>query len=380
RVDPRDPSSAEIIDPRGKRAGAFRKSVRLKQAGQERRTTIVERLTYAPGYAWGGTADRELRGEIEIALSTAQKSLIIVNYVNLEEYVYGVLNSEMPTHWPMEALKAQAVLARTQAVYRQRSLRPHRAYGYDLCDEQHCQVYGGVPAETKRAKSAVDDTRGQILAYNGNPAHTIFFSNCGGHTQSGKEVGWADVAYWQGVFDGKDSARAPDSPWKLKEWLKTEPAVYCNATKFIWSPEFRWTRVISADELESRVFRIKNIGRIRALVPLRRSRSGHLNAIRIQGTSGELVIDREHEIRRVLALGSLRSTLFVIETSYRNGRAQSFTLYGGGWGHGVGMCQAGAGGRAEQGALHQGILSHYYPGTKLATAGPVEPGKEGKRQ
>jgi len=365
RVEPHDRSAAQIVDPKGKVVGSFKKSIRIKMESPESRTTILSRLSYAPGYAWGGMADRELRGEIEIALSPADKSLIIINLVSLEEYLYGVLNSEMPTHWPMEALKAQAVLARTQALYRRQVLRPHKAHGYDVCDEQHCQVYGGVAVETLRAKTAVDATRAEILTYNGNPAHSIFFSNCGGHTQSGREIGWGDVAYWRAVFDGKDSARAPHSPGQLKQWLQSEPPAHCNLPKYAGAAEFRWTRVIPAADLEARVSRKKNVGRIKNIIPLRRSRSGHVNAIRIQGTGGDLVVEREHEIRRILGLGALRSTLFVVETTYRKGRTHAFTLYGGGWGHGVGMCQAGAGGLAEGGALYKDIVAHYYPDTFL---------------
>ncbi|MBI4249080.1 MAG: SpoIID/LytB domain-containing protein [Elusimicrobia bacterium] len=365
RVEPKNRYAAEIVDPKGKVAATFKKSVRLKMAISQGRTTILSRLSYAPSYAWGGVADRELRGEIEIALSPTEQSLVIINLVNLEEYLYGVLNSEMPTNWPMEALKAQAVLARTQAVYRRKISRPHKALGYDVCDEQHCQVYGGVAVETKRAKTAVDETRAQFLTHKGSPAHSIFFSNCGGHTQSGREIGWGNVAYWQGVFDGKDATLEPQTPAQLKRWLQSEPAVYCNLPKYAGAAEFRWTRVVLASDLEARVSRKRNLGRIKNVIPLRRSRAGHMNAIRIQGTAGDLVVDREHETRRVLGLGALRSTLFVIETTYRDGKAYAFTLYGGGWGHGVGMCQAGAGGQAEAGASYKDILTHYYPGTAL---------------
>jgi len=364
-VDSSSRYEARLVDPQGKVAATFKGSIRVRMEGRERRTTIVDGLSYAPGYAWGGTADKELRGEIEISLSPADKSLVIVNIVNSEEYLYGVLNSEMPTHWPMEALKAQAVLARTQALYRQGTSRPHKSRGYDLCDEQHCQVYGGVAAETIRARAAVDSTRGRILAYHGKPAHTIFFSNCGGHTQSGKEAGWGDVPYWQAVSDIKSPSRPPRSPWELKEWLQNEPAVYCNIPKYMWSPELRWTRVVSAEDLESRMPAAKGVGRIKGITPLRRSRSGHINALKIRGVSGELVLEKEHEIRRLLGLGPLRSTLFVVETVSRKGRGPVFTFYGGGWGHGVGMCQAGAGGRAEGGASYEEILRHYYPGTVL---------------
>ncbi len=364
-VGPQNSHEARIVDPRGKIFATFRGSVLLRMEGRERRTTIVDGLSYAPGYAWGGTADKELRGEVEITLSPAT-SLIIVNIVNIEEYLYGVLNSEMPTHWPMEALKAQAVLARTQALYRRRISRPHKSRGYDLCDEQHCQVYGGVAVETIRARDAVDSTRERILAYNGKPAHTIFFSNCGGHTQSGKEVGWGDVPYWRAVSDVKSPSQLPRSPWELKEWLQSEPAAYCNAPKYMSSPELRWMRVVSVEALESRIPATKGVGRIKGVTPLRRSRSGHLNALRIRGVSGELVLDKEHDIRRLLGLGPLRSTLFVMETTFRKGRPYAFTFYGGGWGHGVGMCQAGAGGRAEAGSAHEEILRHYYPGTVLS--------------
>jgi SpoIID/LytB domain protein len=365
RISSGDARAAEVLGPEGTVAASFTGSVLVRQDAPDGRTLIVDELTYAPGYSWAGTADKEVRGDLEVAIDPKGEGLLLINHVNLEEYLYGVLASEMPGNWPAEALKAQAVIARSQALYRRLVSRPHGARGYDLCDEQHCQVYGGVAAESRKAREAVDATHQEILSFNGRPAHTIFFSNCGGHTQSGAEVGWADLPYWQAVFDGRQKEAPPASPLELKDWLQGEPRAYCNIPRYISPPEFRWTRAVPARDLEGRLARKAAIGRIQAVTPLRRSASGRVLSIRIRGTAGDVVLDKEHEIRRTLGLGPLRSTLFVTETVRRKGLVDAVLFYGGGWGHGIGMCQAGAGGRAESGWSYQGILAHYFPGTKF---------------
>ena len=112
---------------------------------------------------------------------------------HMEEYLYGVVPYEMPATFPPEALKAQAVMARTYAL---NHLGEHAKYGYDLCDGQHCQVYGGVTAEAKSARDAVDATRSLVVKYNGRPVSAVFSSNSGGFTQDGKNAGWNDMPYW----------------------------------------------------------------------------------------------------------------------------------------------------------------------------------------
>lgn len=305
-----------------------------------------------------------VRGELEIA--AWHSTLRLVNIVDLENYTNGVVSMEMPIRSPLEALKAQAVMARSHALYIKKFIRRHAKEGYDVCNEQHCQVYGGVRAESARSRDVVEATRGHVVTYNGKIAYMLYCSNCGGHTQSGNEVtGWGDVPYWKGVPDGSDSA--PRSPWELKQWLTSRPKAFCSASDYVHPSHYRWNRVVAFKDLEEKISHKLKTGKLLSLRPLRRSPSGNVNVLLITGSRRKVRINSEMQIRGLLGIGSLRSTLFVMETEYNNDhKPATLVFYGGGWGHGVGLCQSGAMGRAEAGQDYAAIISAYFPGTQLA--------------
>ncbi|HVE12179.1 MAG TPA: SpoIID/LytB domain-containing protein [Elusimicrobiota bacterium] len=310
-------------------------------------------------------ASKRLRGQLEIEL-LPRRGLGLVDRVDLESYTHGVLAAEMPIGSPLEALKAQAVVARTHALYLKDTLHRHHKDGFDLCDGQHCQVYSGVNLETGRSRTVVDSTRGRVATYLGQVAYLLFASNCGGHSQSGGEIsGWGNVPYWRSLPDGPD-LHAPRSPWELRRWLRGRPAAYCRTSSFVHASHFRWTRIVPAAELETRLDKALHVGRLKAIVALTRSVSGHVNSMQIRGSQRTATVSSELKIRGLLGIGSQRSALFLMETDRDpSGRPAYFVFYGGGWGHGVGMCQSGAMGRAEAGQSYQDILQAYYPGTEL---------------
>ncbi|MFW6139478.1 MAG: SpoIID/LytB domain-containing protein [Spirochaetota bacterium] len=326
---------------------------------------IIEKIEYARGFSWGGIEDRQYRGSLEV--TAKENGFMLANLVNLEEYLYSVVPSEMMISFPMEALKAQAVIARSYALHRKMYIHPHKDDGFHLCDSQHCQVYRGIANEWERTTRAVDMTRGEVLAYNGKIAHPLFHSNCGGHTQSsGNLKGWGKVPYLTGATDGPPETDFPSSPAGIEQWIKTRPPVYCNHKNSGWDPEFRWFRLVPSRFVQEKVDRRKDIGTITGVSTAGRNPSGYVSALRIKGTSGSLFIEKQHLIRRILGIGPLRSTLFWIDTRFdREGLPQEFVIYGGGWGHGVGMCQNGAAGMAEKGFTYQEILNHYYRNTKI---------------
>ncbi len=326
---------------------------------------ILKDIEYAKGYAWGGIEDRQYRRRLDI--SAVKGGFKVINILNLEEYLYGVVPSEMMVSYPEEALNAQAVIARTLALYRKKVVKPHVKNGYDLCDSQHCQVYKGVSNEWKKTNDAVDDTRGEILYYKNKVAHPLFHSNCGGHTVSSGELkGWGSVSYLTGTFDGSMKIKFPDNPLAFEKWIKSNPDVYCNIPELGWNAEFRWLRIVPAVFLEEKINRVKKIGKIKNIIINRRSRSGHVLSVSVLGTEGELIIEKEHKIRRNLAIGPLRSNMFWLETKYNtDGYPEEFVFYGGGWGHGVGLCQDGAAGTAKQGYSYKEILEHYYKNTLI---------------
>ncbi|MEW5906730.1 MAG: SpoIID/LytB domain-containing protein [Elusimicrobiota bacterium] len=348
----------------GRSLGRFRRALAVEAEDPSRHGLILRDARVEPGYAWSSVRDRQLKGRVEVR-SKGEK-LYAVNRLTLEDYLYGVVTREMPRTFPVEALKAQAVITRGNALVWKRHPR-HARDGYDVCDGQHCQVYGGVPGETAEGRAAVDGTRALALHSSGRPAHTLYSANCGGHTQDSGEIGgWFESPYLRGSLDADPPADAPGTPWELYRWLKGRPRVFCNVPEAAGHAHFRWTRVVSAEELRDRVARIKKIGELQSVTVRRRSRSGHVNSVRFEGSAGALTVDREQAIRSVLGLSSLRSTLFVVEAERgAGGRPAEFVFHGGGWGHGVGLCQHGAAGRALAGQDHLRILRHYYPNTVL---------------
>ncbi len=332
-------------------------------------------------------AGRAMRGAIEVAMFAHRRSLRLVNIVNLEDYTEGVVGAEMPSASPMEALKAQALIARTHALFIKKVTKRHKKEGYDVCDEQHCQVYAGIHMETPRTRVAVAATHGRVVLYKGQLAHVIYSSNCGGATQSGRDIGWGNVAYWSRTVDAPKPSPYPDSPSDLRRWLLTWPQDhYCQPSGYVHPSHSRWSRVISAKELEDRVNRHRKIGTLKGLRVLRRAPSGHVESLLILGSKRNLKLTDEYEIRSLLVTGSLRSTLFIVDTEYRAttlpapkpkkglkpGKPQivlvpdAFVFRGGGWGHAVGLCQSGAIGRAESGQDYEAIVKAYFAGVELA--------------
>jgi SpoIID/LytB domain protein len=356
----------ELTDASGKlrqtRAGPF-----LIAPEDRKKGLVAINLAAEPGAAAAG-ADRVLRGEVEFA--AWKGTLRIVNRLDLENYTHGVIAAEMPIRSPLEALKAQAVVARTHAIYIQKVTRRHHKDGYDLCDEQHCQVYAGARAESERSRAVVEATHGIIVTYKDRPAHVIYSSNCGGHTQDGEGLtGWGRVPYWLGVPDSADASAAPDSPWALRQWLGASPAAFCKPSNFVHPAHFRWARQVPWTLLSRRIDQRYRTGRLKSIRVLRRAASGNVNAILLEGAARKVKVDSEMAIRGLPGLGSLRSTLFVFTPEFgADGKPSAMVFRGGGWGHGVGLCQSGAMGRAEAGQNFPQIVLSYYPGTALGRA------------
>ena len=304
-------------------------------------SVIIRQLARGVGFTWSSFSDREVRGQLEI--SVAGRAVRAVNRVGLEEYLRGVVPAEMPARFPSEALKAQAVLARTYALFQRDVRRPHRRDGYDLCDEQHCQVYGGVPLENEKTNEVLEATRGLVLRYKNLPVHAVYSSHCGGASQSGGEIGWGDVPYWGSATDGE----------------------FCAPSRFVEDVKHRWVRLTWAEDVGRRLKTKKDIGPLVSIAVTARGASGRATEVTARGEKGTLVLDRESEIRRLFGLAMLRGTGFDVFPVFRAGRPAYFLVEGRGWGHGVGMCQSGAAGRAESGQDFKEILAHYFPGSAL---------------
>lgn len=267
------------------------------------------------------------RGIIEVTL--ANKGLLVVNELPLEEYLVGLINCEISSAWPIEAVKAQAVIARTYALNRKNARK--NAF-YHLESTVIDQVYNGCLIEDSRAQRAVTETAGEVLTYDGAIIQAFYHSNCGGKTESAENVWGASLPYLKGV-DCKYCLSSASSAWEQKLTLK---------------------------EIEERlkVAGIKVAGVTDVKAGARNNR-GRLKNVLIVSSRGEIVVTGNN-FRKVMGYGVIKSTNFVIKVT--NGEA-SFSGLGNG--HGVGLCQWGSKQRALDGFGYAEILSYYYPGTEL---------------
>jgi stage II sporulation protein D len=352
-----------VWDSSGKLLNFFTKPFVLRPKDQRNGTIIIEADTKNknPYFRY---SDREYRGEIIIVPYGGYFG--IINNVELELYLLGVVPREMEPKWPIEALKAQTVIARTEAVRRFKE-GPHKKSGYHLCDSQHCQVYGGVVSESNSTTKSVFETEGEVLTYNGKLAYAFYHANCGGFIQAASEVkGWGNVLYLIAHPDS-DEKNEGLSPWEFNIWIKTNPQSFCNYPGMVPDSHFRWMRIIKRSDISFILNKRYGIGDLKSIVILRRSRSGNVNSIKVVGTKKTVIIEKEHVIRNSFGLNSLKSTLFNIEINrFNDGRIRNIWFYGGGWGHSIGMCQSGAVGLAlKRNKDYKEILNFYFPQTKI---------------
>lgn len=270
------------------------------------------------GYVWIG--DRWYRGRTRLLRQGT--GVTAVNLVNLESYLYSVVGSEAIPTWPQDALKAQAVAARTYALYTS-SHSSNRFY--DLDTTTSTQVYKGLEKEFDTTHEAVDGTAGQMLTYNGKAILAAFHSSSGGHTENVEDVWTSRLPYLRGVVDYDQQ-----------------------------SPVFQWTKTFTPVQLGKLV---GGVGSVRSVIPERTTPLGRVVSIKVVGTGGTKRVSGT-QLRKAL---DLRSTLFT--ASEQNG---TFVIAGRGFGHGLGLSQWGSQYLAEQGVGYQQILDHYYQNAKLS--------------
>ena len=314
------------------------------------------------------------RGAIEFA-RLGSTGLTAINIVSLEEYLLSVVPSEMPASWHPEALKAQAVAARTYALHMVARGSSHT--GFDLCDRVCCQVYRGAGVEYENSSNAVWATAGLAAYFNGQLIEAVYFASSGGMTENSENV-WQNAApYLVAVLDPHE-----------------------------FEPVF-WTRTFTLNEISHLLTQNRQgfVGAATNISIASTLPSGRVESLIIQGTGGQIVLERE-EIRTFFSPssdGSLMSRNFVIggtstpaEISIFDGRqtittqasglyiingnraldliplqtvtvpvGDTITLTGQGFGHGVGMSQRGAEGMARQGYNFRQILSHFYRGISI---------------
>lgn len=308
---------------------------------------LLFHVLYGHGYFWAGMENRQYRGDLEIRM--IGDKVAIINHLHLEEYLYSVVPSEMPASWPLEGLKAQAVAARSY------TLRRLGGEHYDLCSTVRSAVYRGLIAEHPRSRAAVDATRGQVLTHGGSIIDAVYSSNVGGHTHSSAETWGGERHYLQPVSTDLQPREPILSPGELKAWLMESPPSFSNQSPYVGPNQYRWVRSFHIEDLEKKY---SNLGRIEAIRVLSRGEGGLVLSLAIIGEEGERIF-RGDAIRS--AFNNLRSNLFIIESIFHEeGSLKEIILYGGGFGHGVGMGQTEAAAMARQGYSYLEILHFFY--------------------
>ncbi|HWI41730.1 MAG TPA: SpoIID/LytB domain-containing protein [Verrucomicrobiae bacterium] len=267
------------------------------------------------------------RGIIEIV--PAERGLLVVNELPVEDYLVGLINCEISSQWPIEAVKAQAVVARSYALFQKEA---RKGAPYHLESSVLDQVYDGSGVEDPRSARGVRETEGEVLAYGGRTIQAFFHSVCGGHTEAAEQVWGTPVPYLEGVRCG-----------------------YCSD-----SPAIRWEQAVPLRKIEAALraggVQLQGLREVRAGG---RNRTGRLISVVLLTSRGSQEIPAV-KFRKLVGYGVIRSTDFRVRMS-----GDDALFSGNGYGHGVGLCQWGARSRASAGFSYREILSYYYPGATL---------------
>ncbi len=310
--------------------------------------------------------NRTYRGSVSLRVSHGK--ILIVNILVLDEYLYGVVGREMSDYFPIEALKAQSVAARNYAII---SLGRHKDQGFDLCNGEHCQAYGGVDYEGENVRRAVDETTGKLLYYEGEVVQCYYYSSNGGFTENSENVWYAPLGYLRGKSD----------PFEKGDEI----------------PGYNWSHTFTAKEIEDCLSgRGVDIGDILDVSVVEYSDNQHAMEVLITGTKGEKSYYKDN-IRAAFP-ERLKSTLFTLSKGSElvsvkvltgdgmavyqtkpvtvmsgsgihkikaSGKSGEYTFTGSGNGHGVGMSQYGAKAMAEDGYTYEEILKFYFTDTEI---------------
>ena len=289
-----------------------KRPIKLRSAGE-----IVQ--TNGKGY----------RGMLELR-KKSNGLLLVVNELDIEDYLQGVVAAEIPPTWEFEALKAQAIASRTYALYQKRTAgnRP-----YHILATVNGQVYAGSGGEHAKTVRAVRETRGLVIMYQGEPIQAFYHSSCGGHTEDASELWGIDEPYLKGV----DCECQEISAYGL--WEKRIPL-----------PQVVYALKRLGYRLNGDISDIS----IGSITP-----AGRVKEVAIQSRTGKMIVGGE-DLRTALGTSEIPSVFFEVE------RSEGEAIFSGrGRGHGVGLCQWGSQEMALRGYDYKSILYHYYPGTRV---------------
>lgn len=343
-----NPDERWILEQEGRLVSARREDSRAVPLRES--PIVVRPLDPGGTIAFNG---RHWRGELLV--SAGDEGLIVVNRLRMDDYVRGVVPLEIGTtsSGDVAAVEAQAVTARSYAVTR----LGNAARAYDMTATTQDQVYGGADAETPVGNASVDATEGLVLLYGGTVVNAPYHANCGGSTAA-----------------PQDSWRTSSEPYlqRVSDQIPGTNRYYCDQ-----APRFRWTRTFERDELRNAVARYVRglpggaggVGVVTNVTVAAVTPAGRVGTLTVDTDRGRWSL-RGNEIRAALRSPAgelLYSTYFSVEVVPGRAGVERLVLKGGGNGHGVGMCQSGAIGRARAGQDFRTILRTYYPGTTVGT-------------
>ena len=342
-----------------------RLTVSAADAGKEITVLNVERGQGTPSYF----------GTMEI--SREEDGLLLVNEVDVEDYLTRVVPSEMPASYELEALKAQAVCARTYA-WRQIQANAYSRYGAHVDDSTNYQVYNNTEA-AERTDLAVKETDGQLVFYGEEPAQTYYFSTSCGHSTDGTVWGasLSEVPYLKGIsLSGGGQMEELTENEAFEAFIRGQGEPNYDSGY----PLYRWQTTVTNRRLEEK---IDSIGEIQGIFVTERGTGGIAKRVQIVGSGGTRELEGQTQIRNVLGSealvyerndgsemtgwASLPSAFIAVDETARSedGSVRTFTIWGGGYGHGVGMSQNGAQEMARRGMGYREILEFFYDGVEI---------------
>jgi stage II sporulation protein D len=226
------------------------------------------------------------RGDIEIDIDKEYGKLNVINIIGIEEYLYGVLKKEISPRWPKETLKAQAIAARTFAIF---NMNKYIDKGYNICASTNSQAYGGVNHEDSLTNKAVDETRGVIMVYKGEPINAVYHSDSGGYTEDSENVWGSFLPYLRSVES------------KFEE--KVSP------------PHHTWSYSVNEKELTEKLqkqgFKINSVISIE---PIKITETGRISELTFTADNGTVINMKTNDFRSLIGADLIRSTLFNIKT------------------------------------------------------------------
>ncbi len=367
----------------------------------------LKKVIIGVDFHWEQEENQQFQGKLKLIPENGKVRAI--NVIGLEDYLKSVISSEMSATSSPELLKAHAVISRSWLLAQIEKTKSLKAGGglyqtshetaneitrwydredhttFDVCADDHCQRYQGITKiHSEKALQAVEETRGEVLMYEGKICDARFSKCCGGVSENFENV-WEPVRhrYLTKVVDseiGDTTCVDLRQEDEAELWIRNKPHAFCNTSdeKILSQvlPDFdqkttdfyRWKVEYSQKELSELIQKRSGIdfGEIVKLEPVQRGHSSRLIKLKIHGTKKTLTVGKELEIRKWLSESHLYSSAFVVDhLEVKGGIPQKFVLTGAGWGHGAGLCQIGAAVMGEKGYSYKEILAHYFKDTEL---------------